>query len=373
MHSEFQALALDSLRYALVWESSATLYQALRLGPADHALVITGAGCNVLNALLTPAARVTATDLNPAQNALLALKRHVIQHHPYPAFRGLLGFDGPAAVADAWARVGPTLPAPEQAHWAGFFADNPAGIFTAGRLERYVTAFLPTLAPALQAGLRQLLACETVAAQQAFFRAELASTAFREQFIHYFDDANLSKGRDARLFAHAAEAGGAAFYRRLDQHLGAQLARDNFFFRFFFFGPEGLPQAVLPPCYQEANYLRLRARLPALRVHTGEAVDFLLSPAGRVVTKASLSNIFEYVSAAEFARVGAALGQRPGPLRVVFWNLLQAQAGAPAPGVPLLATESARLSAQEGCFYFRDVRVLQWAAAAGPKAAETPQ
>ncbi|MFD1467729.1 DUF3419 family protein [Hymenobacter caeli] len=369
MKSEFQALVLDSLRYALVWESSATLHGALRLGPADHALVVTGAGCNVLNALLTPAARVTAIDLNPAQNALLRLKQHVVALHPYPVFRGLLGLDGPGAVAAAWPPVRATLPAPEQEYWGAFFAANPAGIFPAGRLESYVTAFLPTLAPARQAALRQLLAFDAVGAQAAFFRAELEPTDFREQFIQYFDDANLSKGRDARLFAHATESGGAAFYERLRRHLGAQLARDNFFFRFFFFGPEGLPQAVLPPCYQAANYLRLRARLPALRIRTGEATDFLLSLAGQDVTKASLSNIFEYVSAAEFARVCRALGQRPGPLRLVFWNLLQAQAGAPAPGVPLQAAESARLSAAEGCFYFRDVRVLAWEAAAVPTGA----
>ncbi len=361
MTSEFQALTLDSLRYALVWESSATLYGALRLGPADHALVITGAGCNVLNALLTPAASVTAIDLNPAQNALLRLKQHVVAHHPYPVFRGLLGLDGPGAVAAAWPLVQAALPAPEQPYWTRFFVDNPAGIFTAGRLESYVTAFLPTLAPALQAALRRLLAFDTAGAQEAFFRNKLEPTDFREQFVQYFDDANLSKGRDPRLFAHATESGGAAFYDRLRQHVGTQLVRDNFFSRFFFFGPEGLPPSVLPPCYQEANYLRLRARLPALRIRTGEATDFLLSPDGQAVTKASLSNIFEYVSAAEFAQVSAALGQRLGPLRLVFWNLLQAQARAPAPGVPLLAAASARLSAGEGCFYFRNVRVLQWA------------
>lgn len=368
MNSEFQSLALDSLRYSLVWEGSATLYRALQLQPADHALVITGAGCNVLNALLEPAATVTAIDLNPAQNALLRLKQHVIARHPYPVFSGLLGLDGPAAVAAAWLQVQATLPAAEQAYWAPFFAANPAGVFTAGRLERYVTAFLPTLSPALQAALRQLLDCGTVAAQEAFFLVELEGTGFREQFIQYFDDANLSKGRDPRLFAHAIESGGAAFYRRLHQQLGTRRARDNFFFRFFFFGPEGLPQSVLPPCYQRANYARLRGRLSALRFHTGEAVDFLLSPAGRAITKASLSNIFEYVSTAEFQRACQVVGRRPVPLRLVFWNLLQAQATAPEPGIPLLASESAELSRLDECFYFRNVRVLQWEASGGAAA-----
>ena len=65
MNSEFQNVALDQLRYSLVWEGSATLYRALDIQPDDHVLVITGAGCNVLNTLLQAPRQVTAIDLNP--------------------------------------------------------------------------------------------------------------------------------------------------------------------------------------------------------------------------------------------------------------------------------------------------------------------
>jgi S-adenosylmethionine-diacylglycerol 3-amino-3-carboxypropyl transferase len=76
MNSEFARITLDRLRYGLVWEDHATLYQALDLGPDDHALIITSAGCNALNALLAGPRQVTAIDLNPLQNELLALKMH---------------------------------------------------------------------------------------------------------------------------------------------------------------------------------------------------------------------------------------------------------------------------------------------------------
>ena len=362
MQSEFARIPLDRLRYGLVWEDHATLYQALDLGPADHALIITSAGCNALNTLLAGPRQVTAIDLNPLQNQLLALKAHVIGHHPPAVLRGLLGLDGPAAVAAAATALQATLPPADYATWAAYLAQHPRGLLLAGQLEGYVTGFVPSLPAAWQARLRGLLTCGSVAEQCAYFRRELDQPAFRALFVAYFDAANLSRGRDPHLFRYAAASGGATFYERLRRQLGRQLARDNFFFRFLFFGPENLPEALLPPCYQAANHPLLRRRLAQLRLVTGEASAFLLSPAGLDVTKASLSNIFEYVSPAEFGCVSRALAARPSPLRLVFWNLLQAQAPRRTAAVPLLAAASATLGAQDACFYFGGVRVLDFIA-----------
>ncbi len=360
MQSEFANIPLDRLRYGLVWEDHRTMYQALDLGADDHALIITSAGCNVLNALLAGPRQVTAIDLNPVQNQLLRLKTHVIAHHPPAVLRGLLGLAGPAAVAWATAELQVTLPAEAYGCWAAYLAEHPTGLLLAGQLEGYVTGFLPTLPAEWQARLRHLLTFDSVPAQLAYFEAELHQPGFKTRFIDYFDAANLSKGRDPRLFRYAADAGGATFFRRLRRHLGRHLAKDNFFFRFLFFGPENLPEYLLPPCYQTANHARLRSRLDRLQLVTGEATEFLLSDAGQDVTKASLSNIFEYVSPAEFGRVSGALGQRPQPLRAVFWTLLQAQAPRRTAAVPLLAAASEQLSAEDGCFYFGGVRVLEY-------------
>jgi len=360
MHSEFAQIPLDRLRYGLVWEDHRTLYRALDLRPDDHALIITSAGCNALNALLAGPRQVTAIDLNPVQNQLLRLKAHVVAHHPPAVLRGLLGLAGPAAVATATAALRATLPAEAYAGWAAYLAQHPTGLLLAGQLEGYVTGFLPTLPAEWQARLRHLLTFDAVAAQRAYFEAELNQPGFRTRFIDYFDAANLSRGRDPRLFRYAADAGGATFFRRLRRQLGQHLAQDNFFFRFLFFGPENLPERLLPPCYQAANHAQLRARLGRLRLVTGEATEFLLSAAGQDVTKASLSNIFEYVSPTEFGRVSRALSQRPQPLRAVFWNLLHAQAARRTAAVPLLAAASEQLGAADGCFYFGGVRILEY-------------
>lgn len=358
MHSEFYNVDLDRLRYALVWEDSRTLAAALDVQPTDELLVVCSAGCNALNALLLGARRVTAIDLNPVQLHLLELKRYLILHHAPRVLCALLGLDGPAAVLAAWQQIEPALPAALRAYWAPFFESHPSGILAAGKLESYLLGFLPTLSPETQRRLRHLLTCRSVTEQQRWFQEQLHGTEFEARFVTYFDEANLSRGRDPQLFKYAAESGGQAFYARLTAQLGTELVRDNFFFRFFFFGPEGLPEHVLPPCYQARHHARLRRLLPRLRTVQGEACDYLLGPAGRTITKASLSNIFEYVSPADFARVRQSVLSRPEApaLRVVYWNLLQAQGDA-LPGSAATATP-AHAQLPGSCFYFRDVRVL---------------
>ncbi|GAB2967547.1 hypothetical protein GCM10027048_42850 [Hymenobacter coalescens] len=361
MHSEFYNVDLDRLRYSLVWESSHTLAAALDIQPTDEALIICSAGCNALNALLLGARRVTAIDLNPVQLHLLELKRYLILHHEHRVLRALLGLDGAAAVLPTWQQLEPTLPTELRAYWAPFFESHPSGILPAGKLESYLLGFVPTLSPELQQRLHRLVAFDTVAEQYRWFREQLHGTAFETQFVRYFDEANLSRGRDPKLFKYAAESGGQAFYQRLEQQLATELVRDNFFFRFFFFGPEGLPEAILPPCYQARHFTRLRGRLGRLTVVQAEAAEYLLSEAGRRITKASLSNIFEYVSPAEFGRVRAALLARAGthPLRAVYWNLLQAQGAEPTAAAPHASALTPPLAQPPGgCFYFRDVRVL---------------
>ena len=361
MQSEFYTVALDRLRYSLVWEDCYPLYHGLDLQPDDRVLVITSAGCNVLNALLKSPRQVIAIDLNPVQNKLLLLKKHLILRHEHAVFRALMGFDGPTSVAPAVQQLSTTLPEDVRGYWLSFFGSHPEGILTAGKLEAYTTGFFDTLGADVQQKLRQLIQFETVDAQRNFFMSELHTGPFRDQFIQYFDDENLSKGRDATLFKHAREPGGVAFYNRLLRQVSTTTVRNNFFFRFFFFGPQYLPEAILPPCYQQQNYRLLNERLNRLTIVDGEAVDYLLSDKGALVNKASLSNIFEYTNQDEFRRVCRLLHSRTDRhLRFVFWNLLQQQgAFLDADGWNDVPVSSDPVSRDAACFFFRNFLVAE--------------
>jgi S-adenosylmethionine-diacylglycerol 3-amino-3-carboxypropyl transferase len=360
MKSEFTQLNLDLIRYSLVWEDSLSLYEALEIDQTDHLLVITSAGCNVLNVLLRNPASVTAIDLNPFQNKLLLLKKHIILNHDYEVFYALLGFAGKAVVNDARNILVKTLPAHEQIFWSAFFDEHPDGLLTSGKLESYITSFYDTLDQDIQDKLQQLIRFDNVKAQYAFFMEHLDNSDFKPAFIAYYSDENLQRGRDSKLLKYASDPIGPTFYDRLLKQVSSALLSANFHFRFFFFGLQNLPSDVLPPCYQKENYAFLRQQLDKIRVVEGEAMDYLLSERGAPITKAALSNIFEYISHEEFERICMALTKDPDRnLRVVFWNLLNGQGEDQKQDNGRIATKKRPLSPQSS-FYFKNIVELQF-------------
>lgn len=367
MQSEFNNVDLDRIRYSLVWEDSETLYNALDIDSNDHLLIITSAGCNVLNALLKNPATVTAVDLNPVQNKLLLLKKHIILHHEFDVYQSLLGFAGKNAVSHAKQKLVETLPPNEKSFWSSFFDNHPDGLLTSGKLENYITGFYGTLGSKEQQKLHQLITFTDVTEQYDFFINHLHNSSFRQSFLTYFDDENLSKGRDPKLLKYATETGGETFYNRLMQQLSSALVSANFYFRFFFFGPQYLPENILPPCYRKENYNYLKKQLSKLQVITGEAIDYLLSSGGAIVNKASLSNIFEYTSRQEFENVCHALSENSHRyLRIVFWNLLNGQGENMNNEESIFTVEKAKPS-EQSCFYFKNVQLLQYAPVTSPK------
>ena len=81
----------SQLVYNTCWEDPRLDRQALRIGPSDQVLVITSAGCNVLDYLLDEPKRVYAVDVNPRQNALLELKLAGVRALDYDTFFQLFG------------------------------------------------------------------------------------------------------------------------------------------------------------------------------------------------------------------------------------------------------------------------------------------
>lgn len=358
METEFKLLTFDQIRYSMVWEGAASLVKGLQPQPNDHLLVITSAGCNVLNMLLQPCQSVTAIDLNPLQNQLLALKGRVIQAFDYPVYAGLLGFEGESGMQKAVEEILQLLTAEERAFWEPIFEANPRGLLLAGRLETYINNFRHQLTPEQQQLMHAVFEANDLQAQAELFEKVL-QTDFRTRFIAYFDRQQLSKGRDPRLFRYTQDPGGQSFFFRLQRYMQQHLLGESFISHFFFFGPAHIPMALRPPAYQEKNYAALAQQWHKLKVHTGEAIDYLFSEAGKNITKASLSNIFEYTSPEIFEQtVGVLLQNRQQPITFMYWNLLNDQGGNLLKLPAYQAQKARQLSAAEDCFYFDSVHLF---------------
>lgn len=80
-----------SLVYNTCWEDPAVDRRALNLQPEDRMLVITSAGCNVLDYALTGVSHIDAIDANPRQSALLELKLACLRHLEFDDFFRIFG------------------------------------------------------------------------------------------------------------------------------------------------------------------------------------------------------------------------------------------------------------------------------------------
>ena len=87
----FDAIYSRALVYNTCWEDPAVDRQVLGIAPDDRMLVITSAGCNVLDYALLGPQCIHAVDANPRQNALLELKLAGIRRLDYDAFFAAFG------------------------------------------------------------------------------------------------------------------------------------------------------------------------------------------------------------------------------------------------------------------------------------------
>ncbi|MCU0869573.1 MAG: BtaA family protein [Burkholderiales bacterium] len=130
----FDAIYARSLVYNTCWEDPAVDRQALHIGPDDSMLVITSAGCNVLDYALCAPKRIHAVDANPRQTALLELKLAGIRHLDHADFFQLFGTGRHAGFAALYRdRLRADLSPFAQAFWdrrtAWFTHRDPAGSF----------------------------------------------------------------------------------------------------------------------------------------------------------------------------------------------------------------------------------------------------
>ena len=351
-----RAMRFDELRYASVWEDVDLLRAGLRVGPGDDVLSVTSAGDNVLGLLLDEPRSITAVDVNPCQSALLHLKLAALARLDHAGFVGLLGVRPHADRLALYRACRPALPPDVRAYWDGHEGDIEAGIVEAGRLERYFAGWRrelldPALPPAEVAALFEL---GDLDAQAAAFR-RLATPAFEAGFRWYFGEAMMARhGRDPAQFAHVRVDAGAHFWRRFRYAFTRLPLKGNAYLeRFMTGGVADLRRAH--PYLRPENFERLRALADRVEVVTAELEALATAAAGRF-SKANLSDVFEYASAAHTEHLLRALhgALRPGG-RLAYWSLL-VDRSRPASLAALFRSEedeAERLGAGDRAWFYR--------------------
>lgn len=344
----FRAVHRGNLVYNTCWEDPALDREALDFQPDDRVLVITSAGCNALDYLLTGVAAVHAVDVNPIQNALLELKVQAIRHLDYASFFELFGQgQTPQARQMYQEALRDHLTPAARRYWdrhiSFFNGDGWRGSFyyrgSSGLLAKVVLTNAHVL-HRLGKPIRALLAAGSLEEQRDIYR-----TRIREQiwtpWLRWF----LARPTTLSLLGVPwpqrqqiidEYPGGVAKLIRdaLDAVLLELPFHDNYFWRVYVQGhytPECCPEYL-----KAANFERLRAGLlDRLHIHTCTVTD-LLTEEERQFSKFVLLDHMDWMAykdppalAAEWnallarARPGSRVIFRSAGLRSTFVDHLQ--------------------------------------------------
>lgn len=276
----------NNLVYNACWEDPRVDRAALQIGAEDELLVITSAGCNVLDYVLAGPRRVFAVDMNWRQNALLELKLAGIRRLEFEDFFRYFGrgvFSSASRVYRQALRG--ELSAPARAYWDRWitFFDGRRGSFyfrgAAGAFARIVNWYLDH-GVKLRPSIARMLEATSLPEQRRIYESEIKDKLWSSfaRFAMSRDGALAMVGvpRAQRRQIESQHPGGIANYirARLDEVFTELPLADNYFWRVYMTGEYS--SECCPEYLRADNFQRLKSGLvDRIAIHTDTVQGFL--------------------------------------------------------------------------------------------------
>ena len=284
----FNALWSSSLVYNTCWEDPRVDRRALAIGPGDHLMVISSAGCNALDYLLDTPERVYAVDANPRQNALLELKRAGIRTLAYEDFFKIFG----QGLHPEFSLLYREHLRPQLSPFARRFWDRRCAWFEGKRGSFYFNGLAGTVArafhaylrlrPKLRAQVTALFEAQTLEEQRVIYDQKIApilwGPALRWTLSRQFTMSMLGVPHPQTREVQAQHSGGVSgFIRESLEYVMRELPlRDNYFYGVYLRGH--YTEESCPSYLRRDEFARLQGGLiERLEIHTGTVTQFLQS------------------------------------------------------------------------------------------------
>lgn len=298
----------NNLIYNTCWEDPRLDREAMKLQAFDELLMITSAGCNALDYALDNPKKIYCVDINPKQNALLALKIAAIRELEYEDFFSMFGKGRLPGFSKIYTqKLRPQLEGYAQNIW-----DKRLHIFdpekgektfyhcgTSGLFARMVSSYIDFRK--LRSQLYELFEAKDVEEQRKIYE-----NGFREAFWTGFvrwavkADATLAllgvPRPQRELIDHQYTGGISKFIEDCIDFVFTQLPlSDNYFWWLYFHGaysPDRCPEYL-----KEDSFQKLKSGLvDKISVHNSSVLDFLRGH-DRALTRLVLLDHMDWLSA----------------------------------------------------------------------------
>jgi S-adenosylmethionine-diacylglycerol 3-amino-3-carboxypropyl transferase len=332
MRSEIQDRAeFARVRYGQCWEDADVLVGAL--SPNGRRCVSIGSAGDNSFALLAAGARaVDVVEMNPAQVACIELRRAAYLTLEHEEFLEMLGARESDRRAEWYARCRGTMDAAGRAFWDARPGDIARGVIHAGRFENYFRLFRERVLPLAHGRSRvdALLRPRDPEGRRAFYDREWNNLRWRLLFLVFFSRPVMGAlGRDPEFFRYVEGSVSDRILERTRHALVELEPAENPYLHWILRGRFG---GALPLALREEHFATIRHALAdgRLCVHDGTLESWLDRDESRGSGAFNLSDIFEYMSEANAARVLAMVADRAEPgARIAYWNMLAPRACPP--------------------------------------------
>ncbi|WP_026293244.1 DUF3419 family protein [Rudaea cellulosilytica] len=285
-HALFNAIYSRNLVYNTCWEDPAIDRQALALGPDDTMLVISSAGCNVLDYALLGPKRIHAVDANPRQIALLELKIAAIRSLDYADYFAIFGEGCHRDFKNLYeqklrAQLSPFAQQWWDKHWDWFAGKHGSFYFhgLSGMVARGVRAYFK-LRPGLASAINALLDAKSLPEQQKIYDERVSPLLWNKTvnwiISRQFVMSLLGVPYPQRKLVEAQhEFGIHGFIRGAVEYVFRQLPlSDNYFYRVYLTGR--YRRDCCPEYLKEAGFNALKAGLvDRIELHTTTVTELL--------------------------------------------------------------------------------------------------
>jgi S-adenosylmethionine-diacylglycerol 3-amino-3-carboxypropyl transferase len=358
MGAEIAARAdFSGIRYAQCWEDADVLLEALDVRPGDVCLSIASAGDNTLALLSRSPGRVIALDLSPAQLACLELRVAAYRALSHPELLELLGSAPSRRRLHLYHRCRPLLGGPARAFWDAWPAEVAQGVGAAGKFERYFALFRQRILPLVHSRtrVRALLEGGSPCQRERFYATQWDTWRWRLMFHLFFSRFALGRlGRDPSFFAYVRGGVAGRILERTRHALTALDPAANPYLQWILAGrhTRALPFALRPE-----NFEPIRANLDRLEWQARALEDFLPTLGAGTIDRFNLSDIFEYMSEANYHHLLKQLADcgRRGA-RLAYWNMLvpRRRPDSLAERLRSLPDLARKLHQQDKAFFYSD-------------------
>jgi S-adenosylmethionine:diacylglycerol 3-amino-3-carboxypropyl transferase len=322
---------------------------------APRRIVCVGSGgCVALSLLADGVEAVHAVDLNPAQCAVIELKRAAIVELDRDAYLAFIGEAPSDDRAATYERLAPRLPAYARERFAARPEWVSGGINHAGVTER----FYRYLGGSIRASVvpdevwQALFACATVEEQRALHARHFTGEAWRAAIRLLLSKRTHLLFFPAFMFANATEHDfGTFFAHQFDHEIGTKRVADNYFLWQLLYG-RYLDDAM-PRYLEAARWEETRRNAHKLTVAPQPIGAFL--DGARGIDAFFLSNVFDWMKPEERAELCARMLEAAAPgAAVLFRNMLS------TPALPPSFVERLRVDAEESAALHRRERSMSY-------------